>query len=247
MSGLTTRTLTGRLGRVSISLVLAVFLVHSIIRFAGLWNPIYVPVSMVILWPLPWLFLHKESRYEARFRSPASWTWFLIAPALAVLGTAACAALAWLSFDNLDANWFIQHALALKVSLSSAPADESVAGRFLIVTIPAMIFSPLGEEFFYRGLMLSALELKWGQRTAMLVQASAFSLVHLAHYGLDPFQPALIAVWLPSMFAVALLLGWIVIKSGSVWCAVVAHSTFNLALSVVVFTFLPDVVANGPA
>ena len=59
----------------------------------------------------------------------------------------------------------------------------------------------------------------------MLIQASAFALVHLAHYGLDPFQPELIAIWLPSIFAVGLLLGWIVIKSGSVLCSVVAHST----------------------
>jgi len=235
--------LVGRFGPVSLTLVLVVFLVHSILRFAGLWNPIYVPVSLIILWPLPWLFLPKGPRYGARFRRPLTWTWFLIAPALGVLGALACAAVAWLSFDNTDANWFTQHALALKDSLASAPSDMSATSRFWIATIPAMIFSPLGEEFFYRGLILRTLELRWSLRTAMLVQASAFALVHLAHYGLDPFQPALIAVWLPSVFAVALLLGWIVIKSGSIWCAVAAHSAFNLVLNAVVFAFLPDVVA----
>ena len=37
-----------------------------------------------------------------------------------------------------------------------------------------------------------------------------------AKYGLDPFQPALIALWRPSMFAVAVMLGWIV--SGGEFC-----------------------------
>lgn len=227
----------------SLTLVLAIFLVHSILRFAGLWNPLYVPASLVILWPLPWILLPKGPRYEARFRLPSKWTWFLIALALGALGALACAAVAWLIFGNTDANWFTQHAIALKGSLASAPSDMSVTGQFLVVTIPAMIFSPLGEEFFYRGLILRVLELRWSLRTAMLVQASAFALVHLAHYGLEPFQPALIAVWVPSVFAVGLLLGWIVVKSGSIWCAVVAHSAFNLGLNAVVFTFLPEIVA----
>ena len=203
----------------------------------------YVPVSMAILWPLPWLLLSKDSRYEARFGAPESKIWFLKAPVVAICVIAACAVITWSVFGEGDTNWFTKHALALKDALAPAPTNASVASLFLLVTIPAMIFSPIGEEFFFRGFMLRAFELRWGHRTAMLIQATAFALVHLAHYGLDPFQPALVAVWLPSMFAVALVLGWIVRESGSIWCAVIAHSVFNLGLNAIVFVFLPDLVA----
>lgn len=238
------RVLAGRLGPISLALVMVVFLVHATLRFAGLWSPIYVAVSMAILWPLPWLLLSKKSRFEARFRAPVSRAWFVKAPAVGACGVAACAAIAWLIFGDGNANWFTQHALAMKVSLASAPTDASVASLFLMVTIPAMIFSPLGEEFFYRGIMLRTFELRWGHRAATLMQASAFALVHLAHYGLDPLQPALIAVWLPTTFAVALMLGWIVKESESIWCAVIAHSIFNLGMNAIVFIFLSDLVAR---
>ena len=197
---------------------------------------------MVLLWPLPWLLLPRVSRRHMRLTSPVSRIWYAKAPAVAVCVVAACAALSWLIFGGGDANWFVQHALATKNYLQPVPVDASFASLFLIVTIPAMLFSPLGEEFLYRGFMLVTFELRWSHRIAMLIQASAFALVHLAHYGLDPFQPALIAVWLPSMFAVALVLGWVARESGSLWCAVIAHSVFNLGMNVIVFMQLPDLV-----
>jgi hypothetical protein len=76
----------------------------------------------------------------------------------------------------------------------------------------------------------------------MGVQAAAFAPVHLAHYGLLPFQLLLIAVWLSSMALAALAFGWIIQKSGSVWCAVVAHAAFNAGMNGVVFVLLPGLI-----
>jgi len=237
------RMLSGRFGSVSLALVLVVFVVHAILRFAGLWHPMYVPVSMAMLWPLPWLLLSKDSRYEVRFRTPVSKTWFFRAPLVGACLVAACATIGWLAFGDGDSNWFTKHALVLKDSLAPAPTNASVASLFMMVTIPAMIFSPLGEEFLFRGFMLRTLELRWGYRAAILIQAAIFAFVHLAHYGLNPLQPALIAVWLPSTFAIGLVLGWVVSESGSIWCAVIAHSIFNLGLNATVFILLPNLVA----
>jgi len=44
------------------------------------------------------------------------------------------------------------------------------------------------------------------------------------------------------MFFVAMVLGWIVVKSGSVWVAVLSHGFFNIGMNGVVFLFLPDIV-----
>lgn len=167
--------------------------------------------------------------------------WFLTGPAAALCTLAVCAAISWLIFGNGSENWFVQHAIALNEASAQVPA-ASTAARFWIVTLPAILFSPFAEEFLYRGYMLSAFSVKWGTRAAMTFQASAFALVHLAHYGLNPFQPALIAVWLPSMFLTAIVFGWIVQKSGSIWISVLSHCVFNAGMNGLVFLVLPEIV-----
>ena len=128
--------------------------------------------------------------------------------------------------------------------MAQLPAEASWLAGFAAVTLPAMIFSPLAEEFFYRGLLLHGLTERWGFRKAQVFQASCFAFVHLAHYGLMPFSPGLLVVWLPSMFGTALVFGWMVRKSGSVWVAVVAHSILNLGMNAVVFGLLPELIAG---
>ena len=194
--------------------VACIFSIHAVIRFGGLWNALYIPLSMVIIWPLPWLLSPPQSRRKMGLKAPKAWKWFLIGP-LAAMGTLAlCTATAWALFGDGDANWFTRHALVLHEALARAPVGASPATQFVIVTLPAMIFSPLAEEFLYRGFMLSVFSMRWGCRAALAAQATAFAPVHLAHYGLHPVHPALIAVWLPSMFLAALVFGWIVQETG---------------------------------
>ena len=128
----------------------------------------------------------------------------------------------------------------LKESLGSIPDGTSLETKFWIVTIPAMIFSPIGEEFLYRGYILKSFSDEWGPKVGQLIQAGAFAFVHLAHYGLMQFQPLLILIWIPSMFLTALVFGWIVQKSDSLWPAVAAHAIFNLGMNAVVFLMLPN-------
>lgn len=216
--------------------------IHLIIRFGGLWNALFIPLSMVILWPLPWLLCDKESRRIFRFKSPVSWNWLIYGPVLSLISLGICVVLAWVIFGTSGENWFVQHALSLNESLSKVPANNSFEMKFWVVTIPAMIFSPLGEEFLYRGFLLKTFETEWNFRVGMIIQASAFATAHLAHYGLLPFQPLLLLVWLPSMFFAALVLGWIVKKSKSIWVGVLSHLFFNLGMNLVVFLILPNQV-----
>lgn len=222
--------------------ILAVFIldIHLFIRFGGLWNPLFIPLSMVILWPLPWLLSNKEGRRSLGFKAPTSWNWMIYGPVLSLGALAICAGLAWGIFGTTDENWFVRHAITLGESLSQVPENTSFEAKFWIVTIPAMIFSPLGEEFLYRGFLLKSFEAEWNYKTGMIVQASVFALAHLAHFGLLPFQPLLILVWLPSMFIVALVFGWIVKKSGSIWIGVLSHMFFNFGMNAVVFLMLPN-------
>ena len=219
--------------------VCMIFILHASIRFGGLSNPLFIPVSMMVIWPLPWLISSKDARKMMGFRSATMW-WYVAGPLVALFVLFSTAGVTWWIFLDTDSNWFVRHALAMQESLSGVPENTVLSTKFLIVTIPAMVFSPFGEEFLFRGYLLAAFSAKLGTLASLVIQAAAFALVHLAHYGLDPFQPELILVWLPSMFLAGYMFGWITVKSGSIWCAVLSHSVYNLGMNAIVFFFLQD-------
>lgn len=224
------------------AIVASVFAVHALIRFGGLWSFQMIALSMVIVWPLPWLLCTKQGRTEIGLRAPVSWRWLLAgsAVALGVLGIGA--ATAWAFLGSSSDNWFTHHATQLRQIGGGFPPGLSTPALFWLLTIPAMVFSPLGEEFLYRGFILRLGTKLWGDRAGTIVQAAAFAVVHLAHYGLQPVRPWLIALFLPTNFLVGLALAWMVRRSGSLWTAVLAHSVYNLALNGLVFHLLPDLV-----
>ncbi len=225
-----------------IGLIGGIFLVHLLIRFGGIWNVLFIPLSMVIIWPIPWIVSNRRARTNLGFKAPNSQSWFFLGPLFALAALFVCTALVWLAFGSNDYSWMVQHALYLSEALSQAPSDTSKLTGFAIVTLPALIFSPFAEEFLYRGYMLSGFSQVVGIRGALIIQAFAFALAHLAHYGLHPFQPLLITVWFPSMFFVSLVLGWITLKSESIWVAVLSHGFFNIGMNGLVFILLPEVI-----
>jgi len=79
---------------------------------------------------------------------------------------------------------------------------------YLIFTVPAVIFSPIGDEIFFRGLLQRALEEKPNVRTA--------------------------ALWVLLMSGVALLFARIRKRSGSLYPAMAAHAAFNAAMNAVI-------------
>ena len=201
-----------------------------------------IALSMVIVWPLPWLRCTRQGRREIGFRAPVSWWWMLSGPAIGLAVLCIGAATAWGLFGSGSDNWFTHHATELRRIGTGVPSEVSAPALFWILTVPAMIFSPLGEEFLYRGFILRVGSTLWGDRAGTVGQAAVFAFVHLAHYGLQPVQPAVIGLFLPTNFLVALALAWMVRRSGSLWVAVAAHSVYNPGLNGLVFWRLPELV-----
>ena len=83
-----------------LAVVAAAFGVHALIRFGGLWTFQLIPLSMVVVWLLPWRLCTREGRTAIGFRTPVSWWWMASGPAvgLAVLGIGA--AVAWALFGS---------------------------------------------------------------------------------------------------------------------------------------------------
>ncbi len=90
------------------------------------------------------------------------------------------------------------------------------ATGWLRVTLTAAVLIPVGEELFFRGLLLRGFLLRYGRRTALLLTATLFAIVHFNPWGLL------------SIFLVGLFLGWLVLRTGSLWCACLAHGVYNL-------------------
>jgi uncharacterized protein len=88
------------------------------------------------------------------------------------------------------------------------------AGAFALNAVVAATVVPFAEELFFRGLGIRAL-LPFGGAAAVLVTATAFGLAHG------------ILVALPILVPFGIALGWVRLRSDSVWPAVIAHGFYN--------------------
>ena len=91
---------------------------------------------------------------------------------------------------------------------------------FLLVVLSTIVVPSLAEEFACRGLVLGLLR-KFGDGFAIVVSAVLFGLMH-GNFEQMPFATL-----------VGLVLGYVTVKSGSIWVAVAIHA-FNNSISVLV-------------
>ena len=115
---------------------------------------------------------------------------------------------------------------------------------FIVVTVPALIFSPIGEELFFRGFLQDALQTRFGLQVSMVIESGIFGLVHLFHHGLvrSPdgihFYPLSGMLWVMLMFLTAYGFAVLRKRSGSIYPAIAAHAVFNLVMNLCIFFFL---------
>jgi membrane protease YdiL (CAAX protease family) len=103
----------------------------------------------------------------------------------------------------------------------STPLEFTV-GCFLL-----LVAAPLVEEVIFRGALLSGLRTRYGAKTAVLMSAAAFMIMHM-----NPEQTAY-------QFLFGIVLGAVALRTGSIAAPVVMHSFSNL------FALLLDYTALG--
>jgi membrane protease YdiL (CAAX protease family) len=99
------------------------------------------------------------------------------------------------------------------------------------------VLTPLAEEFFFRGLLLSAWEKSVGVWPALILQALLFAFLHLAHVGVEVYpcfavNPGLAANIFAATLIGGVIFGLIRVRSGSIWLAVITHSAVNLGAAI---------------
>ena len=159
---------------------------------------------------------------------------------VALCAGAACCGLMVLSAEGLfgagDDNAF-HYIAGTYAGLPSPMDDQTRLILFLVFALIGMTFSPIGEELFYRGLIHECFSGRLGQGRAAIVDASAFAVVHLAHFGLVwraagwTLLPGPAVWWVCGLFVTGLVFFQSRRAGGSLLGAILAHAGFNLAMT----------------
>lgn len=185
--------------------------------------PVWAGVTLVVydtaLAVLLWFLAHRRSlSLPAAFRLD-------VAPELANAALALGVAFGCWLFS------VVYRAVALGFGARPPVADgvdlgrmfgSGVAGTVLTFAVIA-IAGPLLEELLLRGVVLGAVSAKVGKWPAIVGCALAFALLHASLWSLLPLT------------VLGIGLGWLAVRSRSLWPAVVAHVLYNAVLVAAAF------------
>jgi len=219
-------------------------IIFAAVRAVGTIGPqayrFVLPLGFVLMALMPFIFLKKEGRRRVGLTKRKSAKYYLIGIMAGTALPLLCYSLGLLLFDHSNDNWFI----SIKNSYlrTTDTTGMSLQQQFIIFTIPALIFSPIGEEIFFRGFLQEALTTKLPYQSAMIIDSLFFALVHLFHHGIIKdltgeihFYPLSGFIWVLLMFVTAMAFAVLKKSSGSIYPAIVSHAVFNLVMNISIF------------
>ncbi len=191
------------------------------------------------MWLIPFLLLTNQGRKQIGLIKPSRPVWLIWG---FLLGIAGAVFLYWIGYSlygNTDNHWYT----SVMNTFNRGTIIQDIRPNylfFLLFALPTMIFSPIGEEFFFRGIMQEAFAEKWGAKISTFAEATFFGITHLAHHGLmaTAFGYRLLPSafpWVLLMMAVSILLSSVRTQTGSIWGAVLCHAGFNLGMMWCIF------------
>lgn len=224
----------------------AFILIFGLIRFLIVMNANitgdfkYVSVIFLVMCLLPFLLLNKNGRKEIGITRPASYRWLALS---FLTGILSCTLTYWIGvslFQQTSSNWFYAIGNTYPIDFNSI-ADGDKLIYFVIYSMIAITFSPVGEELMYRGMIHESLTDRFGDRTAAFIDSGAFGITHLAHFGfmytLGEWELLLVPaiLWVLLIFATGLIFNFCKRQTGSIAGAIICHAGFNLAMTWFIF------------
>lgn len=223
------------------------------VTFGYMFAPTYAQVLTRLFTREGWKELHLGLNLAKGW--PAWLAAWLGPIALCLLG----AALYFLVFPSqVDLSLPVMNEMLQQVQTQGTPLDLSPTTLLLVLLGVAVLAAPLinsfftfGEEFGWRAYLQPKL-MPLGFRKAMVLMgliwgAWHWPLIAMGHnYGLDyfgaPWTGMLAMVWFT--FVVGTLFGWLVLRGGSVWPAVIGHSVVNAFAGFPIYLLALDAEPN---
>ena len=112
--------------------------------------------------------------------------------------------------------------------VSPLPPTGEMTG-FILQFVAGAVIAPVGEELLFRGLATTAWVRGLGVRRGVLRAALVFAVAHVLTVTGSTTQEAfgLAVVGFGTRVPVALALGWLFVRRGSIWAPIGLHMTFN--------------------
>jgi membrane protease YdiL (CAAX protease family) len=191
---------------------------------------------------LPLIFLNRVGRRAIGLKSVERPLWLIWGALMGGAGALVIFLLGVALYGNSAEHWFVSVRTAYQIDPQLAQSPTLIV--VLLYTIPAMIFSPIGEEIFFRGMIHEAVNSFGGQARATVVNAVAFGGIHLFHHGLTHDATGLHFLGESAILWVGLMMGMSGLFTlarhcgGAIWPAVVSHAAFNLVMNLTIFYLL---------
>lgn len=201
-----------------------------------------IAAVMLVSAILPFIFLNKEGRKTMGLVRTNKFSSLFLALIAGVGIAILLHYLGQMLYHNTNLNWYYYIGQSYNIS-STIAADERLI-MFALMAVSGMLYSPIGEEFFFRGMIYSSFQKSTSVLLATMVSCAAFALVHISHFGIlyidgqwsFPIVPTL--VWTAAMFALSWACLYFRASSKSIWGAVCCHSGFNFGMILSIFYLL---------
>ena len=227
--------------KLGVFLILTVFVPRFILvlnaNASGNYNAI--GLIMFISATAPFIFLSKYGRKEIGIIKPKNYQWLVIALFCGLIASLILHLLGQILYGNSYENWYQYISKSYKIPSIITPKDKNILFGFTALMV--MIFSPIGEELFFRGIVHSSFAKSLGEKKASMIDSAAFAITHISHFGLVfinnsyDFFPIPTLIWVTGMFLVSLLFFTFRKLSGSILGAILCHSAFNLGMTFCIF------------
>ncbi|MDR2511254.1 MAG: CPBP family intramembrane metalloprotease [Bacteroidales bacterium] len=205
-------------------------------------NYSYIGLIMTISAISPFIFLSKYGRKEIGLTKSKKYSWLFWSFLFGLIFSVLLYFVGNLIYNNSIENWYVYIGKSYNISVGINSNDKLI--MFITMAITGMVFSPIGEELFFRGIVHSSFAKSFGNLKASILDSSAFALIHISHFGLVfinnewNFFTIPTFIWVLSMFLVSVLFYICRKKSDSILGAIICHSAFNLGMIWCIFYLL---------
>lgn len=134
--------------RTFLTLVILLAFIFAAMRAVGMLGPSsfrwLLPLGFVLMAATPWLLLNRDGRKQIGLARPLRRTDFVWAVASGALLALGCFLLGWALFGISRDNWYVSIADNYRAIMNTN--GFPLWKLHLIFTLPALIFSPIGEK-----------------------------------------------------------------------------------------------------